>query len=72
MPVWEANAQGILQQNIWTALAAEGLGASLQHTLQVTPGAEEALRSVLDVPAEWKVSCRAAEEQWVRRCWKWD
>ena len=29
-PVWSENSTGMLQHVIWTALAAEGLGASLQ------------------------------------------
>jgi predicted oxidoreductase (fatty acid repression mutant protein) len=30
-PIWAEQANGMLQNNIWTALEAEGLGASLQH-----------------------------------------
>ncbi|KZP23808.1 nitroreductase-like oxidoreductase [Athelia psychrophila] len=30
-PVWSQNSAGMLQFAVWTALKAEGLGASLQH-----------------------------------------
>lgn len=53
---WSKNGAGNLQLTVWTALAAEGLGANLQHFPQVTPGADAAMRKVIDVPAEWEVS----------------
>lgn len=56
LTIWSKNGQGILQHTVWTAFATEGLGANLQHCTQVIPGADEAIRSVLDVPAEWEVS----------------
>jgi len=30
-PVWSENSTGMLQFTVWTALALEGIGASLQH-----------------------------------------
>lgn len=56
LTIWSKNGQGILQHTVWTAFATEGLGANLQHCTQVIPGADEAIRKVLDVPAEWEVS----------------
>lgn len=57
LPIWTTNGQGILQVTMWTALATEGLGANLQHFPQVTPGADEAMRTVLDdIPEFWRVS----------------
>lgn len=32
-PVWSANTAGMVQLTVWTALEAEGLGASLQVRL---------------------------------------
>jgi predicted oxidoreductase (fatty acid repression mutant protein) len=44
-------ALGIVQANVWNAIAAAGLAASNQHiNLQI----EDELRDFLDVPATWK------------------
>ncbi len=59
---WSKNGAGILQHTVWTALATEGLGANLQHFPQVTPGADAAMRTVIDIPEEWEVSGWPAEE----------
>ncbi len=52
--VWknfEAQAMGIMQANVWNAIAAAGLAASNQHiNMQI----EEELREFLGVPATWK------------------
>ena len=50
---WSEQAAGILAGNVWTALALEGLGASLQHYNALI---EEAVREEWKVPATWKVS----------------
>jgi predicted oxidoreductase (fatty acid repression mutant protein) len=46
-----AQAMGIIQANVWNAIAAAGLAASNQHiNLQI----EDELRAFLGVPATWK------------------
>jgi predicted oxidoreductase (fatty acid repression mutant protein) len=46
-----AQAMGIIQANVWNAIAAAGLAASNQHiNFQI----EDELRAFLDVPAAWK------------------
>lgn len=64
LAIWSKNGQGILQHTIWTALATEGLGANLQHFTQTVPGADTALRSVIDVPPEWLVSYGGSYMGW--------
>ncbi|BEI83484.1 hypothetical protein CcaverHIS002_0400880 [Cutaneotrichosporon cavernicola] len=54
LTAWSKNGTGILQHTVWTALAAEGLGASLQHFPQISTTADAALRKVIDVPEEWE------------------
>ncbi|CAK9787109.1 Nitroreductase [Cutaneotrichosporon oleaginosum] len=54
LAVWSKNGAGILQHTVWTALATEGLGANLQHFSQVTPGADAAMRQVIEVPEDWE------------------
>lgn len=51
-PVWSNQSNGMLQLVIWTALEAEGLGASLQH---YNPLIDEAVQAEWNVPAEWKL-----------------
>lgn len=51
-PVWSQQSSGMLQFIIWTALASEGLGASLQH---YNPLIDEEVRKVWGVPANWKL-----------------
>ncbi len=41
---------GMLQSNIWVALAKEGVGASLQHYSNLI---EDQVRTVFKVPEEW-------------------
>ena len=52
--IWKnfaAQALGIIQANVWNAIAAAGLAASNQHiNLQI----EDELRDFLGVPATWK------------------
>jgi hypothetical protein len=52
--IWKnfaAQAMGIIQTNVWNAIAAAGLAASNQHiNFQI----EEELRSFLDVPSTWE------------------
>lgn len=51
-PVWSNQASGMLQFVIWTALEAEGLGASLQH---YNPIIDNAVKLQWNIPAEWKL-----------------
>ncbi|MEF2965976.1 nitroreductase family protein [Paenibacillus sp. M1] len=51
-PVWSEQASGMLQFVIWTALAAEGVGASLQH---YNPLIDEQVAKEWNVPASWKL-----------------
>jgi predicted oxidoreductase (fatty acid repression mutant protein) len=45
-PVWAQQSNGMLQYIIWTAIEAEGYGASLQHYNELIE---------VDVKAEWKL-----------------
>ncbi|MDR2671631.1 MAG: nitroreductase family protein [Oscillospiraceae bacterium] len=51
-PVWSQQANGMLQSNIWVALEADGLGASLQH---YNPLIDEAVTAQWDLPKSWKL-----------------
>jgi hypothetical protein len=51
-PVWSQQSNGILQNNIWVALAEVGLGASLQHYSELI---ESAVREAWQIPDEWKL-----------------
>jgi predicted oxidoreductase (fatty acid repression mutant protein) len=58
-PIWSQQASGMLQYIIWTAFAAEGLGATLQHYSPLIdaqvgwglPGCSCAGRQLLWLPA---------------------
>ena len=54
-PVFSLNSAGMLQFVVWTALAQEGIGASLQH---YNPVIDEAVRAAWDLPASWKLSAQ--------------
>lgn len=51
-PGFSANSAGMAQLAVWTALAEEGIGASLQH---YSPIADEALAKAFDIPSSWKL-----------------
>jgi uncharacterized protein len=51
-PVWSNQASGMHQFVVWTALEAEGLGASLQH---YNPLIDEEVAKEWSIPAEWKL-----------------
>lgn len=51
-PVWSLQANGMLEFAIWTALEAEGLGASLQH---YNPLVDAGVRKAWSVPESWKL-----------------
>ncbi|TFJ38638.1 nitroreductase [Carnobacterium divergens] len=51
-PVWSEQASGIAQHSVWTALAVENIGASLQH---YNPLIDDAVRAEFDLPASWNL-----------------
>jgi predicted oxidoreductase (fatty acid repression mutant protein) len=51
-PLWSQQSSGMLQFVIWTALAAEGLGASLQH---YNPLIDDEVKKEWDIPGNWKL-----------------
>jgi len=51
-PVWSQQSSGMLQFVVWTALEAEGFGASLQH---YSPLIDTAVSEQWDVPTTWKL-----------------
>jgi predicted oxidoreductase (fatty acid repression mutant protein) len=51
-PIWSLHSSGMLQFVIWTALEAEGLGASLQHYNGLIDGF---VAAQWNVPADWKL-----------------
>ena len=53
--VFSLNSAGMLQYVVWTALAEQGIGASLQH---YNPVIDEAVRVAWDLPTSWKLSAQ--------------
>lgn len=51
-PLFSLQSSGMTQFIVWTALEAEGLGASLQH---YSPLIDEEVRKEWKVPADWKL-----------------
>lgn len=51
-PIWSNQSAGMLQFAIWSALANEGLGASLQH---YNPIIDDEVKAVFDVDSNWKL-----------------
>ena len=51
-PIWAYQANGMLEYLIWTALAEQGIGASLQH---YNPLVDRAVQQKFNVPATWKL-----------------
>ena len=51
-PVWSQQSSGMLQYVIWTSLAVEGLGASLQHYNELI---EEDVAKEWNIPSGWKL-----------------
>lgn len=51
-PTWSEQSSGMLQYMVWTGLAAEGLGATLQH---YNPLIDDAVASHFGIPATWKL-----------------
>ena len=51
-PIWSEHSTAMAQLAVWTALAAENIGASLQH---YNPIVDEEVHAEWDVPASWKL-----------------
>ncbi|KPA81709.1 putative mitochondrial hypothetical protein [Leptomonas pyrrhocoris] len=51
-PVWSQHSSAIAQFAVWTALAQDGIGASLQHYNQLI---EADLRQAFDIPEHWSL-----------------
>lgn len=49
---WSQQASGMLQANIWTALANANIGASLQH---YNPIIDQKLKELFKIPDDWKL-----------------
>lgn len=49
---WAEQAIGGSQQAVWTALAEQGIGASLQH---YNPLIDDAIHQAFDLPADWQL-----------------
>ncbi|WOO86048.1 Fatty acid repression mutant protein 2 [Vanrija pseudolonga] len=52
-PLWTANTAGIAQYIVWAGLAAEGMGANLQHYSQFHDDNQAAINKFLGVPESW-------------------
>lgn len=52
-PLWSGNSTGMLQYVVWTSLAAEGIGASLQH---YHPLVDEWVSRKTGAPESWKLT----------------
>ncbi|ASS92727.1 nitroreductase family protein [Peribacillus simplex] len=51
-PIWSHQTSGMHQLVVWTALEAEGLGATLQH---YNPLIDNDVKKEWDVPSNWKL-----------------
>ncbi|OAH59618.1 nitroreductase [Domibacillus aminovorans] len=51
-PIWSNQASGMHQFVVWTALEAEGLGASLQH---YNPLIDDEVKNEWNIPNNWKL-----------------
>lgn len=51
-PVWAEQANGMLQFAVWSLLACEGLGASLQH---YNPLIDDEVRTAFELPKSWRL-----------------
>ncbi|ARD27727.1 nitroreductase family protein [Acinetobacter lactucae] len=51
-PVWSEHSTAIAQFAVWSVLAEQGIGASLQH---YNPIIDEKINAAFDIPAQWKL-----------------
>lgn len=49
---WSEQGQGIMTVGVWTSLANNGIGASLQH---YNPLIDEAVATAFDIPQDWRL-----------------
>ncbi|KAJ7047145.1 Nitroreductase-like protein [Mycena alexandri] len=52
-PTWSSNSAGMLQVAVWTALSAEGLGASLQHNGAYSDELVADIHKTFSLPTTW-------------------
>ncbi|KAJ7766904.1 Nitroreductase-like protein [Mycena metata] len=52
-PTWSTNSTGMLQAAVWTALALEGLGASLQHNGAYSDELVAEIHKTFSLPTTW-------------------
>ena len=53
-PSWSENSTGMLQFTVWTALANEGMGASLQHFGAYSEEISVNVLKEFNLPSTWK------------------
>ncbi|WP_151747810.1 nitroreductase family protein [Acinetobacter lactucae] len=51
-PVWSEHSTAIAQFAVWSILAEQGIGASLQH---YNPIIDEKINAAFDIPTQWKL-----------------
>lgn len=51
-PIWAEHSSAIAQHSVWTALASESIGASLQH---YNPLIDDAVQAEWSLPSSWKL-----------------
>ena len=51
-PVWSEHSTGIAQFAVWSTLASENIGATLQH---YNPVVDDAVKARFDIPSSWKL-----------------
>ena len=51
-PSWSEQASGMLQMTVWSALAEEGIGASLQHYTELI---DDSVKAQWQIPQNWKM-----------------
>lgn len=54
-PLWAEQANGMLQFALWTGLATQDIGASLQH---YNPCFDQKMREAFDIPEHWMPSAQ--------------
>lgn len=52
---WAVEQNGMLQVNVWNALAEIGIGGSLQHYNELI---ETSVKETLDIPSPWKLNAQ--------------
>jgi uncharacterized protein len=65
LPTWSENSTGMIQFIVWTALAAEGMGASLQHVAAFSEEITPNISKEWNLPSTWKVCVFFATTQYL-------